>query len=251
MKLENRTAIITGAGSGMGRAISILFAKEGANVVLSDLKKEGLDDVGNEISNMGGKAISVLCDVSKESDVEGLILATLENFGAIDILVNNAGIMDNFTPVDKVSNSLWDKVMAVNLNGPFYACRLVVPQMLSQGKGVIINVASIGGLFGSRAGAAYTASKHALIGLSKNIGFMYATQGIRCNVIAPGGVNTQIMKDSVPDIFGSERCFSGGVNMPRMGESEEIATAALFLASDDSSYVNGSVLTVDGGWTAY
>jgi NAD(P)-dependent dehydrogenase (short-subunit alcohol dehydrogenase family) len=142
-------------------------------------------------------------------------------------------------------------VMAVNLNGPFYACRLVVPQMLSQGKGVIINVASIGGLFGSRAGAAYTASKHALIGLSKNIGFMYATQGIRCNVIAPGGVNTQIMKDSVPDIFGSERCFSGGVNMPRMGESEEIATAALFLASDDSSYVNGSVLTVDGGWTAY
>lgn len=250
-KLENLVAIVTGAASGMGRSIAILFAREGAKVILTDLHQESLDLVTSEIGEEGGTALGIVCDVSVESQVDHVFQSCLDIFGKVDILINNAGIMDNFTPVDKVSNELWNKVIAVNVTGPFYTCRLAVTEMIKQGKGVIVNISSVGGLEGSRAGVAYTASKHALIGMTKNIGFMYANKGIRCNAIAPGGVNTNIMKDSQPDSFGSERCSSGGVNMPRMGEAEEIANSALFLACDYSSFVNGAVLTVDGGWTAY
>jgi NAD(P)-dependent dehydrogenase (short-subunit alcohol dehydrogenase family) len=141
--------------------------------------------------------------------------------------------------------------MDVNLNGPFYAMRAVLPIMLKHGKGVILNIASVGGLFGSRAGAAYTASKHALIGLTKNTGFMYAQKGIRCNAIAPGGVNTHIADSLIPDALGYERCISGASLMPRMGEPEEIAQIAAHLCSDEASFINGAVITADGGWTAY
>lgn len=250
-KLENKTAIVTGAASGMGKAIAQLFAQEGANVIAADLKQDEIDAVVNLILQNGGKAHGVICNVADENDTKKLIGTALEKFNTVDILVNNAGVMDDFYPVDEVTNELWQRVMSINLNGPFYTCRLAVPIMLKQGNGVIINIASIGGLFGTRAGAAYTASKHALIGLTKNIGFMYAQKGIRCNVIAPGGVNTNIGKNMKPHAFGYERCTSGGVNMPRIGEAEEIAKTALFLASNDSSFLNGTVVTADGGWTAY
>ena len=250
-KLENRTVIVTGAASGMGKAISILFAAEGANVVLADLKQNEIDQVVNSIIQEGGKAIGVVCNVANESDIKTLIDTTIKKFTTLDILINNAGVMDDFMPIDFVTNELWDRVMDVNLNGPFYACRSSIPIMLKQGNGIIINIASVGGLFGSRAGLSYTTSKHALIGLTKNIGFMYAQKGIRCNAIAPGGVNTNIGKDMKPNKFGYERCVSGGSNMPRTGESNEIATTALFLACNDSSFINGAVITADGGWTAY
>ena len=177
--------------------------------------------------------------------------ATIHEYGTLDILVNNAGIMDDFMPLEKVTDALWEKILAINLNGPFYACRLAIAQMLIQGKGSIINISSIGGIAGSRAGLAYTTSKHALIGMSKNIGFMYAQKGIRCNVLAPGGVNTNIMIDAHPDEEGAALCSSGAASMPRMGEPEELAKAALFLASDDASFVNGETLVADGGWLAY
>ncbi len=249
--LDNKTAIVTGAASGMGKAIAELFANEGANVIVADLKQNEIDVVVNLITKNGGKAIGVICNVSNETDIKNMIDTAVSNFKSIDVLVNNAGVMDDFVPVDQVTNDLWNKVMSVNVNGPFYACRLAVTIMLKQGSGVIINIASIGGLYGTRAGAAYSASKHALVGLTKNIGFMYAQKGIRCNAIAPGGVNTNIGKDMKPNPFGYERCVSGGANMPRMGEADEIAKTALFLASADSSFVNGAVVTVDGGWTAY
>lgn len=250
-KLDNKTAIVTGAASGMGKAIAELFANEGANVIVADLKQNEIDVVVNLITKNGGKAIGVICNVANETDIKNMIDTAVSKFKSIDVLVNNAGVMDDFVPVDQVTNDLWNKVISVNVNGPFYACRLAVPIMLKQGSGVIINIASIGGLYGTRAGAAYSASKHALVGLTKNIGFMYAQKGIRCNAIAPGGVNTNIGKDMKPNPFGYERCVSGGANMPRMGEADEIAKAALFLASGDSSFVNGTVVTVDGGWTAY
>jgi NAD(P)-dependent dehydrogenase (short-subunit alcohol dehydrogenase family) len=250
-KLENKTAIITGAGSGMGRAMAVLFAKEGANVVVVDIHQPQIDETVFEISKAGGNAIGIVCNVAKELEVNDLFEQTLSRFHSVDVLVNNAGIMDDFTPVERVSNELWDRIMDVNLKGPFMACRLAIPQMLKQGRGVIINISSVGGIFGSRAGAAYTASKHALNGLTQNIGFMYAQKGIRCNAIAPGGVNTNIVKDMHPDPFGQERCMSGAASMPRMGESEEIANAALFLASDDASFINGTVITADGGWGGY
>lgn len=250
-KLENKTAIVTGAASGMGKAIAQLFAQEGANVIVADLVQKEIDEVVTFISNKGGKAVGVVCDVADESEIKNLIDTAVKKFRTIDVLVNNAGVMDDFVPVDQVTNDLWTRVLNINLNGPFYACRLAVPVMMQQGSGAIINIASIGGLYGSRAGAAYTTSKHALIGLTKNIGFMYAQRGIRCNAIAPGGVTTNIGKGMKPNPFGYERCISGGTNMPRMGEPDEIARVALFLACNDSSFMNGSVVTSDGGWTAY
>lgn len=250
-KIENKTAIVTGAASGMGKAIAQLFAEEGANVIIADLRQNEIDEVVNSITQKGGKAIGVVCNVANENEIKNMIDTTVKQFGTIDILVNNAGIMDDFLPVDLVTNDIWNRVINVNLNGPFYACRLAVPIMLKQGNGIIINIDSVGGLFGTRAGVAYSASKHALIGLTKNIGFMYAQKGIRCNAIAPGGVNTNIGKNMKPDKFGYERCVSGGANMPRTGEPDEIARVALFLACNDSSFVNGTVLTADGGWTAY
>lgn len=250
-KLTGKTAVITGAASGMGKAIAQLFAQEGANTILADLKQNEIDEVVDGITKSGGVAIGAVCDVANEKDIQRIVELAQEKFRTVDVLVNNAGVMDDFIPVDQVSNDLWSRVMSINLNGPFYACRLVVPIMLKQGSGSIINISSVGGLYGSRAGAAYSTSKHALIGLTKNIGFMYAKQGIRCNAIAPGGVNTNIGKNMKPNPFGYERCTSGAGSMPRMGEATEIASTALFLASADSSFVNGSVVTADGGWTAY
>lgn len=250
-KLDGKTAVVTGAASGMGAAIAGLFAAEGAKVVVADLDQAGIDAVVDSIKAKGGEATGIVTNVAKEEEVARMIETTTSKYGSMDVLVNNAGIMDDFVPIESITNDLWERVMTVNLNGPMYACRLAVPIMLKQGKGSIINIASVGGLEGSRAGATYTASKHALVGLTKNIGFMYAQKGIRCNAIAPGGVNTNIGKNMNPNPFGYERCTSGGASMPRMGESIEIATAALFLATDESSFVNGSVLTADGGWTSY
>lgn len=249
--LENKVAVITGAGSGMGKAMAELFAEEGAKVIVSDIKAERVDETVKAITSKGNTATGIVTDVSKEDDVKKMIDAAISKYGALDILVNNAGVMDNFTPAADVTNDLWNKVIGINLNGPFYACRLAIPIMVKKGKGVIINISSIGGLYGSRAGAAYTSSKHALIGLTKNIGFMYGTKGIRCNAIAPGGVTTNIMEGAAPHPFGYERMSTGIASNLRTAEPIEIARLALFLASDQSGFVNGTVITADGGWTAY
>lgn len=154
--------------------------------------------------------------------------------------------------VAEVPDELWEKVMSVNLDDPFYACRKAVNSMLKQGSGIIINVGSIGGLNGCRAGVSYTASKYALLGLTKNIGFMYADNGIRCNIICPGGVESEIgVGISHPSEFGFSRVRLGMGNVPRSGSPEEIATIALFLATDDSSFVNGTEIVADAGWTAF
>lgn len=249
--IQNKVAIVTGAASGMGRAMALLFAKNGAHVVASDVKNEGLESLVKEISDKGGKAIHVLANVAKEEDVKHMIQKTIDTYGSVDILVNNAGILDDFLPVERATNDVWNRVMGVNVNGPFFACREAVPHMLKKGKGVIINIASIGGLYGSRAGVAYTTSKHAVIGLTKNIGFMYANKGIRCNAIAPGAVTTHIGDNMKPDPLGYEKLSLGLNTNPRVGEADEIAQLALFLASDKASFINGTVITADGGWTAY
>lgn len=252
MKLENKVAIVTGAASGIGRAIAMLYAKEGAKVVVSDMNLEAAQVVVGEIESASGSAIALETNVTKQEDIDALVKTTVEKFGTVDIIVNNAGVMDNFIPVAEVTDEVWDRVMTVNTTGPMRIIRKLMPLFLEKKKGVIVNVASVGGLQGSRAGAAYTASKFAVVGLTKNIGFQYAKEGIRCNAIAPGGVNTNIGKTiDNPSKFGMERAMSGSANNPRMGESTEIASVALFLASDDSSFVNGTVITADSGWTAY
>jgi NAD(P)-dependent dehydrogenase (short-subunit alcohol dehydrogenase family) len=252
MKLQERVAIVTGAGSGMGKAIARLFAKEGAKVGVADINLEALNKVVAEIEADGGTATAVVANVTKEQDVQNLIDTTVDTYGTLDILVNNAGIMDNFVPAAEVTDELWEKVFAVNVTGAMRATRKALPTFIKKGSGIIVNIASAGGLLGSRAGAAYTASKHAVVGLTKNVGFQYAKLGVRCNAIAPGAVNTNIGKTIFnPSEFGMERALAGINLNPRVGEPEEIAKIALFLACDDSSFINGTVLTADSGWTAY
>jgi len=248
---ENQVVIITGAGAGIGHAMALLFAREGAKVVCSDIRQDRLDELIKEISNAGGEAIAHTTDVADEAQVQDLIATTVKTYGTPDVLINNAGILDDFMPAAEVSSDLWHRVMRVNVDGPFYAIKHVLPLMLEKGKGNIINVSSIGGFCGSRAGVAYTTSKHAVIGMSRNVGFQYATKGIRCNVIAPGGVNTKITEGVQPSQFGYEKLMSGIGSNIRSAEPMEIAEVALFLASDKSSFINGAVVTADGGWTAY
>ncbi|GAA4877016.1 SDR family oxidoreductase [Paenibacillus vulneris] len=252
MKLSGKVAVITGAASGMGRAMAELFAAEGAKVAVSDLQLEAAQTVVTEIEGKGGQAIAIAANVTKEDDIQRLIDTTVKKYGTVDILVNNAGIMDNFVPAADLTDELWERVFAINTTGPMRTIRKVLPIFTGKKSGVIVNVASAGGLYGSRAGAAYTAAKHAVVGLTKNVGFQYASLGIRCNAIAPGGVNTNIGTTiSSPNAFGMERAMAGINLNPRTGEPEEIAKVALFLASDDASFVNGTVITADAGWTAY
>ncbi|WP_337034261.1 SDR family oxidoreductase [Paenibacillus illinoisensis] len=252
MKLQDKVAVVTGAGSGMGKAIAMLYAQEGAKVVVSDINEESAQTVVNEIKAQGGEAIVVLANVAKEEDVQNLIDTTVSTYGTVDILVNNAGIMDGMEPAAEVTDEKWERLFAVNTTSVMRTTRKVLPIFQEKQNGVIVNVASAGGLHGGRAGAAYTASKHAVVGLTKNTGFMYAGQGIRCNAIAPGGVATNI-GSSMAGIsqFGASRQQLGMAINPRIGTSEEIAKVALFLGSDESSFVNGTVIEADSGWNSY
>ncbi|MGE7781633.1 SDR family NAD(P)-dependent oxidoreductase [Peribacillus sp. NPDC097264] len=251
-KLEGKVAIVTGAGSGMGRATSILYAKEGAKVVLAEFNEVSLNETLEEIKSTGGHAVAIKTDVSKEADVEAMIKKALDEFGKLDILANVAGIADDLTSIENYTNELFERVMAVNVNGPFYASRAAVKVFKEQESGgTIINVSSIAGFLGARGGAAYTMSKHALIGLTRHIASFYGRNNgkIRANAIAPGSIITGMTKKdpSHIDKIGME-AFSdlGPFNS---GVPEDIATSALFLASDDSKFINGEVLTVDSAWT--
>jgi NAD(P)-dependent dehydrogenase (short-subunit alcohol dehydrogenase family) len=250
MKLKDKVAVITGAGSGMGKEMAKLFAAEGAKVVAADLVPTGIEQVVAEITTAGGTATAVVANVAKQEDVEAMLNTAVNTYGRLDVLVNNAGIMDRVTPVADCSDELWNRVMAVNLNGPFYACRLAVPIMLKQGGGSIINTASVAGVRGGAAGVAYTSSKHAVLGLTKNIAAYYAKDGIRCNAICPGGVATAIGLGGEPHAEGLARLMKVAETSPRTAQPQEIATVALFLASDDASFVNGVALVADGGWVA-
>ncbi|WP_278558022.1 SDR family NAD(P)-dependent oxidoreductase [Limosilactobacillus vaginalis] len=243
-KLDGKIAIVTGAGSGMGKATAELFAKEGATVIASDINSDRLADFKND------HIIPFASNVADEKEVQAMIDKAKE-LGHLDILVNNAGIMDNFKTVDHLDDETWNRVLGVNLNGPFYTCRAAVKVMKEQpAGGVILNIASIGGLFGGCGGCAYTVSKHGLIGLTKNIAAVYGYNGkIRTNAISPGGVATNIM-DTISEIDqeGVKPQQRLGENLP-IGTSEDIAQAALFMVSDESKFVNGAVLTADGGLT--
>ncbi len=253
-KLENKVAIITGAGAGMGKAIALLFLNNGCKVIAADINQDRLNTLDAEVKKMGGIITTIKANMANEVDVDAMINLAKSTYGTLHILVNNAGVMDNFQPVGEVDNETWDYVMKVNVDGPFKAMRAAIKIFMENGSGNIINIASIGGLKGGVAGAAYTTSKHALIGLTKNTGHMYAKTGIRCNAIAPGAVATSIgetidMNKITPMV--QDRIMTGMALNPRTGEPNEIAAAALFLASDDASFINGAVLVIDGGWSSY
>ncbi|TDL98070.1 glucose 1-dehydrogenase [Macrococcus brunensis] len=252
MKLENKVAVVTGAASGMGKAIAELYAKEGAKVLVADFNIEGAEQVVQTIQERGGEATAFKVDVSSKEQVEQMIDQVISEFGKLDILVNNAGIMDKFEPVADVTDESWEKIFSVNTNSVLYGMRKAINYWLEKDMpGVIVNTISTGGLNGAHAGAAYGASKHAVVGLTKNSAFMYAQKNIRINGIAPGAIQTNI-SNSLTNIneFGISRAGMAHALTPRMGESDEVAAAALFLASDEASFVNGIVMPVDGGWTA-
>jgi len=252
MRLEGKVIIVTGAASGMGKAMAEVFAAEGAHVVVSDIHGDTARQVVQTITDNGGTALAVETNVAEETAVQQLIDQTITAYGKLDVLVNNAGIMDGMEGVGDISDERWERVFSINTTAVMRAMRLVVPLFQKQGHGVILNNISIGGLNGARAGAAYTASKHAVVGLTKNTAYLYAKEGIRCNGIAPGAVETNIGQ-SMTNIneFGMGRTMLGmGLN-PRTAKPEEIAQLALFLVSEDSSFVNGAIVVADGGWSAY
>ena len=250
MRLKDKVAIITGAGSGIGRAMAQRFAAEGAFVVVADWNGEAAARTAIEI---GSKAIAVTANVAIDAEVGAMIEAAVKRFGRLDILVNNAGVMDLFQSVADVSDETWRRVMSINVDGPMFAMRRAVPLMLAQGGGSIVNIASVAGLGGGAAGAAYTASKHALIGLTRSTAFQYAKQSIRCNAIASGGVETSIMQSVDAEKLDQEALSRIGAYHaanPGSLEPSDLSNLALFLASDEARYINGTIIPADRGWRA-
>lgn len=250
MRLKDKTAVITGAASGMGLAMARLFVAEGARVVAADWHQEGIE---NAVREIGGSILAFTANVAEQHEAEAMIERAVEAYGRIDILVNNAGVMDLFQSVADVSNELWRRVMSVNVDGPMFAMRKAVPLMLAQGGGAIVNISSVAGLGGGSAGAAYTTSKHALIGLTQSTAFQYARLGLRCNAIASGGVETNIMASVDPariDQAALARLGAYHATNPGMLQPIDLANLALFLASDEARYINGAIIPADMGWRA-
>lgn len=252
MKLKDKVVILTGASSGIGEATALRFAEEGAKVVIVARSEDKLNKIVDRASEFPGEIIAIAGDVSKQEDVEKLVNKTIDTYGRIDVLVNNAGVLDNYLSADNMTDEVWDRVFDINVTGPMRLIREVLKHMVKENKGNIINTASVGGLYGGRGGMAYVASKHALVGMTKHIGFMFQDKGIRCNAVAPGSIATEIgHKVKEPNMDVLNKLMKGFELYPETGEPQEIANVMLFLASDDSSFVNGTTIVADGGWTAF
>lgn len=255
MRLKNKIVIITGASSGIGEQTAELFAKEGVTVIAVARRADKLKELADRCQAYGGKVYPESGDMSQKEDIERVVKDVIEKYERVDVLVNNAGKADDFLGAAEMSDEMWDDVLALNLDGPFYMTRAVLAHMLKMKKGVIVNTASVAGIEYSRGGLAYTVSKHGVVALTKHTAFNYAADGIRCNAIAPGTVETPLVanlaepKNVNPE--GFKKATSGSANAPRSGKPEEIAAIALFLASDESSFVNGTVVVADAGWTCY
>lgn len=257
--LKGKVAIVTGAAKGIGKANSLILAKAGAKIVLADLSKDECQLVIDEIKKIRGEVIAVKCDVSKKADIDNLVSETLKKFGKIDILVNNAGIFP-FEPFLQISEESFEKVINVNLKGSFLLAQACVKEMAknpstssgSAGKGVIINISSVamGQIGMGFAGLShYCASKGGMVAMSEALALELAPMGIRINCIAPGAINTPGASTIKMDEKAREAMLAP-IPMHRQGEAEEIANAVLFLASEESSYITGTVMVVDGGWCA-
>jgi NAD(P)-dependent dehydrogenase (short-subunit alcohol dehydrogenase family) len=251
MRLANKVAVITGAASGMGQAASLLFAQEGASVVVVDLNVEAAEETVKSIRAAGGKAIAVETDVADEASVQAMVAGAVEAFGRIDVLYNNAGIMPNDDgSVTDITEATWDRVMDVNIKSAFLCSKYTIPVMLKQRRGSIINVASFVAFMGCTVPQdAYTTSKGGMLALTKSLAVQYGPHGIRCNAICPGPIETPLLRA----LWTSEEARNLRLNripLGRFGEAKDIVYMALYLASDESSWTTGAWLVVDGGITS-
>jgi len=244
-RLAGKVAIVTGAASGIGRATTKRFVAEGARVVATDVAEEQLAEEFDDV----GTVTTVVADVTAGETPDLLVRTALERFSGLDVLVNNAGIVDRFLPVGEMTDELWARVLEVNLGAPFRLARAAVRVMLERGHGVIVNVGSVAGARGGRGGAAYTASKHGLRGLTENLSATYAPSGIRSVLVAPGGVETGIGLGGEPSELGMETLQKSLVCSVRTAAPEELAAVILFAASDEASFISGEEIVADGGWT--
>ena len=245
-RFTGKVAFVTGAASGIGRATAVAFAAEGARVAILDLGEDALQPTAEAIRAGGGEVLVIACDVSKPEQVEAAVARTVETFGRLDIAFNNAGVENKAAPVAEIELDEWDRILDINLRGTFVCMKHELAQMVRQGSGVIVNTSSGAGVRGVAGGAAYAASKHAIIGLTRSAALDYAKSNIRVNAVLPGNIETPMM----------DRFTGGDIQkaidlepVGRLGKPEEIADAVLWMSADLGAFVTGASISVDGGWS--
>jgi NAD(P)-dependent dehydrogenase (short-subunit alcohol dehydrogenase family) len=262
MNLADRTAVVTGAGSGLGRAIAVALAARGARVAAVDLDAASAEETAKMIVSTGGRATALRADTSVAADVDRAVTDAVKQLGPLEIMVNNAGILDGYFDVDEMSEAVWRRVIDIDLTGVFLGCKRAVREMLPRGRGRIINMASVAGLNGTGGGPAYIAAKHGVVGLTRQMAVAYSSRGITVNAICPGAIPTGLRKNSqgvlgpgVPDMSGrgvsvNDEQVRALVPAGKRGTVEDVASAACYLASDEAGYITGHTMVVDGGWRA-
>ena len=247
-RLDNKVAIITGAGSGIGQVEALMFAKEGASVVIADINSEAGKETAEMVEGIGGKAVSIDTDVSKSEDIRRLIRNAIDEYGKLDILVNGAAIVGDEVSTIDCPEEVFARVISINLQGVWQVMKYSIPEMIRTGGGSVINITSIAGILAFKGIPAYAAAKGGVISLSKVAAYEYASDNVRVNCIAPGTIATPMLLNHwSEDMLNRIRC---GTPQGRLGEPEEVARAALFLASDESTHITGHTLIIDGGSTA-
>lgn len=252
IKFDNKVVQITGAGSGFGRTAAHLFGAAGAKLILSDVNEAGLAETVDQLGMGQDRMISMSCDISNEDDVARMVGTGVDHFGQLDIAINNAGIILDLLRLDATEISEFDKVMAVNVRGTFLCMQHELKQMVTQGQGIILNIASVAGLAGAPMMAAYAASKHAVVGMTKSAAMEYARKNIRINALCPAYCVTPMMTQFLDEEKGAKRAndMTHAIPMGRMGTPEEIANGMMWLCSDQNSFTTGQALAFDGGLTS-
>jgi NAD(P)-dependent dehydrogenase (short-subunit alcohol dehydrogenase family) len=259
VKLVPGTAIVTGGGSGIGKAIALALAEAGAPVAIVDVLPEGGRAVRDDIARSGGKSLFIGADVSRWDDVDRAVMEAVRGLGPLGIMVNAAGILDGYAPIHELSPAVWSRVIAINLSGTFFGCKRALQELVRAGQGRVVNLASVAGLIGDGGGPAYVASKHGVVGLTRQLAVSAAAHGVTVNAICPGPIQTGLRVNSAAilgsdappmrGVGGDEAAIKAVTPMGRRGTVEEVAATALFLAGRDAGYITGHTLVIDGGWT--